>query len=113
MKQVIVVNSALGLPPGKMAAQVAHAAVGAFLRASRSQQRLWLEAGMPKVVLSSASESAMLAIHREAKVAGLPVALVRDAGRTVVQPGTATCVGIGPDSSDKIDTITGNLALAP
>jgi len=33
MKQVLVVNSALALPPGKMAAQVAHASVAAFLSA--------------------------------------------------------------------------------
>ena len=44
MKQVIVVNEALGLPPGKMAAQVAHAAVGGLLNAPREQQAGWLQA---------------------------------------------------------------------
>ena len=42
MKQVIVVNEALALPPGKMAAQVAHAAVGGLLSAPREQQSGWL-----------------------------------------------------------------------
>ncbi len=113
MKQVIVVNGALNLPPGKMAAQVAHAAVGAFLRASRSQQKLWLENGMPKIVLRCESEAEMLRIFRDAEAGGLPASLVRDAGRTVIAAGTATCIGIGPDSAEKIDAITGALPLAP
>ncbi|MGC1304966.1 MAG: aminoacyl-tRNA hydrolase [Caulobacteraceae bacterium] len=112
MKQVIVVNEALGLPPGKMAAQVAHAAVGGFLRAERTQQVGWLEAGMPKIVLRCPSETALLALLGEAEAAGLAAMLVRDAGRTVVRAGTATCVGIGPDEAGKIDAITGRLALA-
>jgi len=111
MKQVIVVNQALGLPPGKLAAQVAHAAVGAFLRAGRERQVAWLEAGMPKVVLQCGSEAELLAIAAQAEKAGLATLLVRDAGRTVVQAGTATCVGIGPDRAEAIDPITGELKL--
>jgi peptidyl-tRNA hydrolase len=112
MKQVIVVNAALGLPPGKMAAQVAHAAVGAFLRAHRDRQVRWLEAGMPKVVLQCASEAELFSILDEAERAGLSTLLVRDAGRTVVEAGTPTCVGIGPDEPERIDPITGTLPLA-
>ena len=113
MKQVIVINGSLNLPPGKLAAQVAHAAIGAFLKASRSRQKLWLENGMPKIVLRCDSEAEMRAILRDADAAGLSVSLVRDAGRTVIAAGTATCIGIGPDSSEKIDVITGALPLAP
>lgn len=112
MKQVIVVNEALNLPPGKMAAQVAHAAVGGLLRAPQEQQVGWLDAGMPKVVLRCESEAALLALADEAEAAGLPTMLVRDAGRTVVEAGTITCVGIGPDTAAKIDAVTGTLKLA-
>lgn len=112
MKQVIVVNEALNLPPGKMAAQVAHAAVGGLLRAPRAQQVGWLDVGMPKVVLRCESEAALLALADEAQAAGLPTMLVRDAGRTVVEAGTITCVGIGPDTAAKIDAVTGTLKLA-
>lgn len=111
MKQVIVVNQALNLPAGKMAAQVAHAAVGAFLHADRERQVGWLEAGMPKVVLRCDSHDELLAICEAAEALGLPAMLVRDAGRTVVQAGTATCVGIGPDAPEKIDALTGELKL--
>ena len=113
MKQVIVVNRALGLPPGKMAAQVAHAALGAFLSAKRGEQIRWLEAGMPKVVVECGSERDLLDILARAERDGLACMLVRDAGRTVVQAGTPTCVGIGPDLAEKIDPITGTLRLAP
>ncbi len=113
MKQVIVVNQALALPPGKMAAQVAHAAVAAFLVAGREDQVAWLEAGMPKVVVQCRSEDDLLSLLARAKEAGLAAQLVRDAGRTVVQAGTATCVGIGPGRAQDIDPITRDLELAP
>ncbi len=96
-----------------MAAQVAHAAVGALLHARGPDQRAWLQAGMPKVVLQCVSEQELLAIEAEAGRAGLPVMLVRDAGRTVVEAGTPTCVGIGPAPAEAIDPITGALKLAP
>jgi peptidyl-tRNA hydrolase len=111
MKQVIVVNAALGLPPGKMAAQVAHAAVGALLNAQRQAQLDWLQQGMPKVVVQCGSEDELNAILAKAEAAGLPALMIRDAGKTVVQAGTATCVGIGPDLAERIDPITGALAL--
>ncbi len=111
MKQVIVVNEALNLPPGKMAVQVAHAAVGALLSAPRDNQVAWFQAGMPKVAVRCASDDELQAILAKAEAAGLPVMLVRDAGRTVVEAGTPTCVGIGPDLAQKIDLITGELKL--
>ena len=67
--------------------------------------------GMPKVVLRCESEAALLALADEAEAAGLPVMLIRDAGRTVVEAGTPTCVGIGPADILKIDAITGTLKL--
>jgi peptidyl-tRNA hydrolase len=111
MKQVIVVNGALDLPRGKMAAQVAHAAVGALLAAPGQNQIDWLRNGMPKVVVQCASDDALRAILAKAEAAGLPVMMVRDAGKTVVEAGTATCVGIGPDLAGRIDPITGELPL--
>ncbi|HEX4095470.1 MAG TPA: peptidyl-tRNA hydrolase Pth2 [Caulobacteraceae bacterium] len=113
MKQVIVVDASLGLPTGKLAAQVAHAAVGALLHADRKAQAAWFEAGMPKIVLQCSSPEALLAIAAEAEAADLPSLVVRDAGRTVVQAGTATCVGIGPAPAAEIDRITGALPLLP
>ena len=66
MKQVIVVNEALALPRGKLAAQAAHAAIAAFLGTARRVGEAWLAEGMPKVVLACASEEELLEIHARA-----------------------------------------------
>lgn len=111
MKQVLIVNSTLTLPPGKMAAQVAHASIGAFLKADDTCQSTWLSLGMPKIVLDGESEQQLTELIQQSLDAGLPAYLVKDAGKTVVPAGTVTCVGIGPTADDKIDNLTGALRL--
>lgn len=111
LKQVIVVNDALQLPTGKLAAQVAHAALAAYLNASPEARRNWLADGMTKIVLKCEDETTLLKLHAEATRLTLPVALVRDAGHTVVPTGTMTCVGIGPGEISLVDSITGGLRL--
>jgi peptidyl-tRNA hydrolase, PTH2 family len=111
MKQVIVVNEALKLPRGKLAAQVAHAAVAAFLEASGQAQQRWLAQGMPKVVVRCESEAELLALQAHAQRERLPVAPIHDAGHTVVEAGTLTCIGFGPAEREQLDAITGALKL--
>lgn len=111
MKQVIVVNEALKLPRGKLAVQVAHAAVHALLYASPEAQRSWLQEGMPKVVLRGESDAELLELEKLAGDMGLPTGLIRDAGRTVVAAGTVTCLGIGPAEAEIIDQLTGSKSL--
>ncbi|MDR3508085.1 MAG: aminoacyl-tRNA hydrolase [Caulobacteraceae bacterium] len=111
LKQVIVVDQSLGLPPGKLAAQVAHAAIIAFLRAAPPLQRAWLESGMTKIVLACDSAAALRGLADQAQAAGLSVGLVADAGRTVVAAGTLTCVGIGPDEAERVNAVTSALRL--
>ena len=110
-KQVIVVNASLKLPKGKLAAQVAHAAVSAFLDAGQSAREAWLGEGMPKVVVAAPDEDELLRCFERAQFARIPSHLIRDAGRTVVAAGTITCAGIGPAPSSAIDAITGHLKL--
>ena len=111
MKQVLVVNSALALPPGKMAAQVAHASIAAFLSANNANREKWLDVGMPKIVLDGETEAQLNLLLGQAREAGVAVYLVRDAGRTVIPEGTVTCLGIGPAPDEEIDALTGALAL--
>ncbi len=108
-KQVIVVRADLKMGKGKLAAQAAHAAVMASDRSP--DKRKWLDEGQKKTVVKVASEKELLAILQEAKDRGLPAALVEDAGHTQLEPGTRTCVGIGPAHEDVLDKITGELKL--
>jgi peptidyl-tRNA hydrolase len=111
MKQVIVVNEALGLPQGRLATEVAHASIAAFLAASPEAQRQWLDEGMPKVVLRCDSEAQVVGLHSVADRAGLPAQLVRDDGRTAAPKGGVTCLGLGPADNARLETITGNLRV--
>ena len=111
MKQVIVVNEALNLPRGKLAAQVAHASVAAFLLADEMQRNAWLKEGMPKIVLACDSLDQLIELLEKAQTLELPAYLIRDGGKTVLEPGTITCLGIGPADSKIIDKATGALKL--
>ena len=71
----------------------------------------WEADGSKKVTLGVGSKSKMESIMEEAKRNRLPYFLVEDAGRTEVQPGTATVLAIGPAPSSSIDAISGQLRL--
>ena len=110
-KQVILVRQDLKLPKGKLSVQVAHAAVEATLKSSDKKVSVWRKEGMPKIVLKVKDEKELLLYLQKAKDEGLVTALITDAGRTVIAPGTRTCLGIGPDEEEKIDAVTGKLKL--
>jgi len=111
LKQVILVRADLKLPKGKMAAQVAHASVTATLNSNRNTVIDWVEQGMKKIVLKVKDEKELIKFLNLAKDAKLKTAMITDAGKTVVAPGTKTCVGIGPDDEDYIDKVTGDLPM--
>jgi len=66
---------------------------------------------MPKIVLRCESSTELAELEAQAKAAGLPCALIRDAGRTVIAEGTVTCLGIGPSSEAAFLPLTGELKL--
>lgn len=108
-KQVIVVRSDLKMGKGKIAAQAGHAAILASEKSPHKKQ--WMMEGQKKSVVKVDSEKELIAILQKAKDYGLPTALVEDAGHTQIEPGTRTCVGIGPALEADIDKITGELKL--
>lgn len=111
MKQVIVVNASLKMPPGKMAAQVAHASVAATLQVGQNVRNYWMVTGMTKIVLRGEDENALKVLRTRAIEEGLPQFLVVDEGRTCVPPDSTTCLAIGPAPDEDIDELTGDLKL--
>lgn len=114
MKQAIVIRSDLRMGKGKLAAQAAHASLSAADSASGSREEWydeWKAEGQKKVVLKVGSESELDELFRLARRARLPAALIQDRGLTQLEPGTVTCLGIGPAPDEEVDRITGKLKL--
>ena len=111
VKQVIVVRTDLGMGTGKLAAQVAHASLKAYEGSPSDVRKNWKSGGATKVVVGAESEEELLDLSNQARSAGLPGSLVRDAGRTQVESGTLTALGVGPGSAEDVDSVTGDLKL--
>ena len=110
LKQVIIVNSDLKMSKGKIAAQVSHASLNAYLRADNQKRSEWLSSGGKKVVVEEDPQNFGKVI-REAERLNIPCYKVSDAGLTEVKPGSETAIGLGPEEASKIDTITGEMKL--
>jgi peptidyl-tRNA hydrolase, PTH2 family len=111
---VLVVRAELRLTAGKVAVQVAHAAVMLAERATSKEPNLaeaWRQQGQKKIVLEIERLDDLELIERSARARGILTAWVDDAGLTEVPPGTRTCLGLGPARSSDLDPITGKLAL--
>lgn len=109
MKQVILVRQDLKLPKGKLAVQVSHASVGALIKSHKDDIKKWQRKGMKKVVLKVKDLDELIKYKNKAEELGLITYLVEDAGKTVLKPGTITCLAIGPDKENKIDKVTAHL----
>ncbi len=118
LKQVILLRRDIQMGRGKAAAQAAHAscdAVFKIIHSGDARWREWLEEwrreGQAKIVLRVDNLDQLLTLLQQAERRGLPTSLVRDAGKTQLEPGTITAGAIGPAPSHDIDKITGRLKL--
>ena len=114
VKMVIAVRKDLDLGKGKIAAQVAHAAVSCALKAEKREKKLfrrWLDGGQKKIVIRLESAEALLSLKEAADYSHLITEAIYDAGFTQVDPGTLTCVGIGPAADEDLEPITGSYKL--
>ncbi len=110
-KQVILVRIDLKLPKGKMAGQAAHAAVEAVLKSDKKKVSAWRKEGQKKVILKISNEDELYRYKIQAEELKLTTAAITDAGKTVIAPGTVTCLAIGPDVEEDIDKVAGGLKL--
>jgi PTH2 family peptidyl-tRNA hydrolase len=124
VKQVIVVRKDLNMRKGKIAAQVAHAAMKFLVdnnEAERSdemiiklkpEEAMWLSGSFKKVVVGVDSEEALRQLIFQAELEDIEVHPIVDDGRTEFNGvPTLTCAAFGPCAAAKIDKITGNLKL--
>jgi PTH2 family peptidyl-tRNA hydrolase len=113
-KLVVVTRQDLKLSTGKLAVQVAHAAVSCALQAKKFSPddfKEWFEEGQRKVVVKVPDLRALHELKVEAEAFGLVTSLVQDAGLTEIPAGTVTVLGIGPAREKEVDRITGALSL--
>lgn len=111
LKLVILVREDLGMSPGKVAAQVAHAALKAYRTAQPSILEAWDSQGQAIIVLKVTTLSTLHEVREQATTMGLNCNIIQDAGRTQVDPGTATVCALGPDANSRIDQLTSSLSL--
>lgn len=124
-KQVIVVRKDLNMRKGKIAAQVAHASMGAVLNyrsynddcieinlTENYALEQWINGLFTKICVSVDSEAELLEIYDNALTAQVNVKLITDAGLTEFNGvPTKTCLAIGPDYPEHIDFLTKHLKL--
>lgn len=112
MKQIIAVRKDLRMTKGKMSAQTGHASIGAYkqtLKKFPEKVKKWEREGEKKVIVYVADDKELYALKENLK--DIPKFIVIDAGRTHLDPGTTTCIGIGPWDEDILDRYTGELKL--
>lgn len=130
VKMVIAVRKDLDMTYGKIAAQVAHAAMKIFFDRMKIERisnfcsfkakieiitepmKDWMTNSFTKIVVWINSEKELWALSEQAKKEKIPYAIMIDGGIPKLGDKKApTCIAIGPDYSDEIDKITRGLEL--
>jgi len=113
-KLVVVVRQDLKLSVGKLAVQVAHAAVECAL-STKKHKTLWFSRwdaeGAKKVVVKVPVLQDFFPLKEQAESLGIAAVIIADAGLTEIPPGTETVLGLGPAPNNIIDQVTGDLPL--
>jgi PTH2 family peptidyl-tRNA hydrolase len=111
-KMAIVTRSDLKLSTGKLAVQVAHAAVVCALDTKKTNSKWfnkWQNEGAKKVVLKVDSEKDFFPLRDKAEQLKMAAHIINDAGHTEIPAGTITVLGIGPAPANIMDQVTGDL----
>lgn len=126
-KQVLVMKKfpkGRNLRTGKYVAQGAHASLAPILSTGiisnnsliipldNSFVREWLTSNFRKITTYVETDEELIALYDKAISMGVLTSLIKDSGLTEFNGvPTLTAVGIGPDSEDIINQITGHLPL--
>lgn len=126
-KMVFCVRADLKMGKGKMCSQCCHACLAVYKKVLKRNEKdnisnnnkkenmsylnIWRRGGEKKVVLKVSSENDLYEIEKKAAKENLLTAIIIDAGRTQIEPNTATVLAIEPAPEDIIDRVTGHLSL--
>jgi len=113
-KMVIVTRKDLKLSPGKLAAQVAHAAVECALETKKKKTKWftkWSREGAKKTIVKTDNLDDFYDLKEKSDKLDIFSIIISDAGHTEIPAGTQTVLGIGPAPENLIDQVTGDLSL--
>lgn len=120
VKMALVIQQGLKMTKGKAAAQCLHATLGLYRKISNPYSEAYnpemlkrweYENGQAKITLQVPNKEEMDMLYAKAISLGVNCYMVIDAGRTQVDPGSATVLGLGPAPKLVLDQITGDLRL--
>ncbi|OHE97665.1 peptidyl-tRNA hydrolase PTH2 [Colletotrichum orchidophilum] len=121
-KLVLVVRTDLGMTKGKMAAQASHATLACYKSLSKAAAKdplspaakilsRWERLGQAKIAVQIKNQDEMLELMGKARSLGVTSEVIADAGRTQIEAGSLTVLGVGPAPKSLVDQITGHLKL--
>ncbi|KAI0884748.1 PTH2-domain-containing protein [Annulohypoxylon maeteangense] len=121
-KLVLVVRTDLGMTKGKIAAQCSHATLACYKTLTKAATRnptspeakllqRWERRGQAKIAVQVKSEDELLELMGKARSLGITAEVIQDAGRTQIDPGSLTVLGVGPAPKSLVDRVTGGLKL--
>lgn len=71
----------------------------------------WERSGQAKIAVQVKSQQELIDLRARARALGLTGEVIQDAGRTQIEAGSYTVLGVGPGPKSVIDQVTGGLKL--
>jgi PTH2 family peptidyl-tRNA hydrolase len=110
------------VPTGKIAAQCSHATLACYKELLRISQkkpdspeakilRRWERLGQAKIAVQVKSQEEIMELLGKARSLGITSEVIQDAGRTQIEAGSLTVLGVGPAPKSLVNEITGHLKL--
>lgn len=107
----ILVNKSLKMSPGKLAAQCSHAAIKAYLLSDTLMQKKWDEGSFTKIILGAKNKEQLSLARGRLLIHNINSFTVVDEGRTEIEPGQETALGVEILDKDKVAPLLRDFSL--